>query len=653
MSSANAGVSLSANRIARLKRFDMDWLAGLSKLNVAQLSPEAKTDLATLRSTIESDLKQLDLDTNARAQLLNVLPFATQIVDLNEARIRMEDVDAERAAGTVTGITKKIGQVRARLEAGLAAVASPDAMCVGKDAALRGADAADQLRTSLATWFNFYNGYDPLFTWWMGMPYKKVNSAMQDYATFLREKAAVADCQPSPAAVASEPIAAAPPPKLNEVPDFLEILSLPQDEMTGVFQRFRGGSGGGRGGGSGEMHDAKYYEAWLAALKTLDFDRLSRNAQIDYLYIRSRCETLIARSTEKPQQNIPRKTDNSGITGPARGRLGLIQDLQDEMIPYTPEELIAIAEKEFAWCEAERKKASQQMGFGDDWRKALEKVKQTHVPPGRQPGVIRELLFEAIDYLRAKDLITIPTVASESLHMIMMTPERQLVNPFFTGGSEISVSYPTDTMEYESRLQSMRGNSTPLSHATAFHEMIPGHNFVGFMGARFADYRPRLSGTSFYGEGWPLYWELTMYDLGFHDTPEEKIGALFWHMHRCARIIFSLKFHLGEWSPQECIDYLVEHVGFERDGAAGEVRRSFQGGYGPLYQASYLLGGLQLRALRKELVDTRLMTNKQFHDEILRQGSMPIAMLRLAIGKQKLTPDMSLQWRFSGEILGK
>ena len=47
---------------------------------------------------------------------------------------------------------------------------------------------------------------------------------------------------------------------------------------------------------------------------------------------------------------------------------------------------------------------------------------------------MRDLMFEAIDYLRAKDLLTVPAVAAESLHMIMMTPERQLVNPFFTGG---------------------------------------------------------------------------------------------------------------------------------------------------------------------------------------------------------------------------
>ncbi len=62
-----------------------------------------------------------------------------------------------------------------------------------------------------------------------------------------------------------------------------------------------------------------------------------------------------------------------------------------------------------------------------------------------------------------------------------------------------------------------------------------------------------------------------------------------------------MNFHLGVWSPQECIDFLVDRVGHERDNATAEVRRSFQQA-APLYQAAYLLGGLQIRSLRKELV---------------------------------------------------
>jgi uncharacterized protein (DUF885 family) len=124
-------------------------------------------------------------------------------------------------------------------------------------------------------------------------------------------------------------------------------------------------------------------------------------------------------------------------------------------------------------------------------------------------------------------------------------------------------------------------------------------------------------------------------------------------MHRCARSIFSLRFHMGDWSPQECVDFLVERVGFERDNATAEVRRSFQGDYPPLYQAAYLLGGLQLWGLRKEVVGAGAMPQRAFHDEVVRQGSMPAALLRLVFSRQKLTRDMSIDWTFYGDAPGR
>ena len=384
-------------------------------------------------------------------------------------------------------------------------------------------------------------------------------------------------------------------------------------------------------------------------MKTLDFASLSRNAQLDYLFIRRASQLQIERAGAPLPANPPRKTDQSGIPGPARGREGLSRDLGDEIIPYTPEELLVLAEREFAWVEGEMIKASRALGFGNDWKRAVEHVKGMHPPPGGQPAAVRDLMHEAVGYLRANNLLTVPQVGAESMHMVMLTPAQQLINPFFRGGPRISVSYPTTTMTHEQRVQSMRGNNTPFSHATAHHEMIPGHYLDDFTRARFATYRAELAPrTPFFREGWALYWELILYDRGFHDTPEERIGAMFWLMHRCARIVFSLKFHLGEWSPQEAIDYLVDRVGHERENATAEVRRSFEGTYPPLYQAAYLLGGLQLRSLHRELVASGKISARAFHDELLRQNSMPIALLRLAVNGQPLTPEMPLDWRFYG-----
>jgi uncharacterized protein (DUF885 family) len=195
--------------------------------------------------------------------------------------------------------------------------------------------------------------------------------------------------------------------------------------------------------------------------------------------------------------------------------------------------------------------------------------------------------------------------------MEMMTPERQLVAPFFLGGEVIQVSFPTNTMSHEAKLMSMRGNNIHFSRATVHHELIPGHHLQGFMTQRYRPYRGVFS-TPFWGEGWALYWELLLWDRNFAKTPENKVGMLFWRMHRCARIIFSLSFHLGQMTPEQCVDLLVNQVGHERDNATAEVRRSFGGQYGPLYQAAYLLGGMQFYALQKELVGGKKMTNRAF-----------------------------------------
>lgn len=348
-----------------------------------------------------------------------------------------------------------------------------------------------------------------------------------------------------------------------------------------------------------------------------------------------------------PRAATARTGDFSDIIGDPIGREGLMTELRSEMIPYTPEELIAIADKELDWCERELKKASREMGFGEDWRKALEAVKNKYVEPGKQTEVIKDLALEAIEYMEKNDLVTVPPLARESWRMEMMSPERQLVNPFFTGGEVISVSYPTSGMSHEAKLMSMRGNNPHFSRATVQHELIPGHHLQGYMTARYKTYRS-LFNTPFWGEGWALYWELLLWDRGFAKTPEDRIGMLFWRSHRCARIIFSLSFHLEKMTPQQCIDLLVDRVGHEPENAAGEVRRSFAGSYSPLYQAGYLLGGMQLHALHKELVDSGKMTNRAFHDEILKGNRMPIEMVRALLTKQKLTRDFQSSWKFYG-----
>lgn len=336
------------------------------------------------------------------------------------------------------------------------------------------------------------------------------------------------------------------------------------------------------------------------------------------------------------------------IVGDPIGADGLEVDLSHEMIPYTPTQLIAVAEREFAWCESEWRKVARELGYGDDWRKALEKMKEDYVAPGEQPELIAKLAYEAVDFVSKRDLITVPPHMVDDWFMVMMSPERQKVSPFFLGGDRIMVSFPTDTMDHKEKLDSLRANNVHLCRATVFHELIPGHHMQTWYQRRYNPHR-ELFETPFWIEGWALWWELHLWDLGFHEKPLDRAGALFWRTHRCARIIFSLNFHLGKWTPQQCIDFLVDRVGHDRHTATGEVRRSFNGDYSPLYQVGYMMGAIQFRALYADLVKSGKMTEKEFHDSIMRGNSMPVELVRARLTGTKLPRDWKPAWKFVGE----
>jgi uncharacterized protein (DUF885 family) len=509
----------------RKNELDKSYLAKLAGLDFNAMSVYGKVDYILLKRNIQDHGLTLAQEEKEYNQLVKYFPFAEKLYELEKKRRRGTTVDGQQVAGTLNEVLKE-AQAAAEMARKLESLDMP--------LALRGEEALLGLKARLKSTYDFYSGYDPLFSWWVPRPYAVLDSTLLAYSKLMRSKGKLTTTQ---------------------------------------------------------------------------------------------------------------KEDKSGIKGKPIGREELLRQLQVEMISYTPEELIKLANQEFAWCDQELLKASQEMGFGKDWRSAQEKVKNSYVPAGTQPELIMKLYNDARDFILKNDLIEYPELADEAWGMQMMTPERQLVNPFFLGGRDIIISYPTQTMEHDDKLMSMRGNNPYFSRATVQHELVPGHHLQYYMSSRYKPYRADFR-TPFWTEGWALYWELLLYDKGFAKTPEERIGMLFWRMHRCARILFSLNYHLGQWTPQECIDFLVERVGHERANAEGEVRRSFEGNYGPLYQVAYLIGGLQIMSLKKELVDSGKMTYRQFHDRIMKENNMPIEMVRATLTNQPLTPNYTTRWKF-------
>ncbi|MEA5138297.1 DUF885 family protein [Arcicella rigui] len=514
----------SPERRERFKTLAQSYLSQLQSIDFNSLDAGGRVDYLLIKRDFEDILYQSQQEATAFNQLATWFPFAAVLYDAKKARRRGLMPDSPKLANDLNQCVKEINVLQQKLK---------ENTSLTKDLANRGNRIALGLKSALNAVYSFYNGYDPLFTWWIAKPYEDLDNALKNYAAA-----------------------------------FQQVVTV--------------------------------------------------NTQL--------------------------KKDASGIVGNPIGETELIRKLKLEMIPYTPEELVEIANKEFAWCDAEMLKASREMGFGDNWKAALEKVKQTAVPPGQQPAAMVKLYDESIAFLKEKNLLTIPPLAEETWRLSMMSPERQLVNPFFLGGEEFIVSYPTNTMTHDQKMMSMRGNNPHFSRATVHHELIAGHGLQEFMMSRYKTHRQFW--TPFWIEGWALYWEMLLYDLKFPRSAEDRVGMLFWRMHRCARIIFSLNYHTGKWSPQECIDFLVNRVGHEKANAEGEVRRSFEGGYDPLYQIAYMIGGLQIRALKDELVGSKKMTYQEFHDKFIQENAMPIEMMRAILTKTSLPKDYQSSWRF-------
>ena len=374
--------------------FTAGWLYKLEKIDFDRLSQAGRVDYLLFKNYLAHQMRQLDLLSKERSLAASLLPFAQKIIDLDQSRREVKSMEWSKVAGSLTGLAKEIGEMRRTLERD---PATKDK--VKREAANRALASLEDLRNTIRGWYNFYDGYDPNFTWWIQEPYKGVDEGLQSYADYLRQKMGAV--------------------------------------TTGLSGGFGPGSGRRRGGGAGP-------------------GAVGAGPQES------------AGATARPAAPGLNRERGGPIVGNPIRREALLSELKYEMISYSPEELIELAQTELAWCENEMKLAARAMGHGDDWRAALEHVKTMYVEPGKQPALIHDLAIEAIEYLDKHDLVTVPELCRDSWRMAMMSPEQQLVNPFFTGGEVISVSYPTNSMPQEAKLMSMRGNNIHFSRRPSF-----------------------------------------------------------------------------------------------------------------------------------------------------------------------------------------
>jgi prolyl oligopeptidase len=157
------------------------------------------------------------------------------------------------------------------------------------------------------------------------------------------------------------------------------------------------------------------------------------------------------------------------------------------------------------------------------------------------------------------------------------------------------------------------------------HEAVPGHIFQGSL-ARSMKGLPefrKFYGNSAYAEGWALYAESLGSQLGVFKDPYNRFGQLASERFRAARLVIDTGIHSMGWTREQAQEYLKSHAPTQ---ALPEVDRYISW---PAQALSYKMGQLKIVELRKEAAQKLgpKFDIRDFHDALLRDGSLPLELL--------------------------
>jgi len=164
--------------------------------------------------------------------------------------------------------------------------------------------------------------------------------------------------------------------------------------------------------------------------------------------------------------------------------------------------------------------------------------------------------------------------------------------------------------------------------ALTLHEAVPGHHLQGALALEMdegPEFRRDLYFSAF-GEGWALYTERLGVEMGIYRTPYEHFGRLSYEMWRACRLVVDTGMHAKGWTRDEAIRFMTRNTGLSEGNIRAEIDRYISW---PGQALAYKLGELEIRELRSR-AETALgdaFDLREFHDAVLANGALPLAML--------------------------
>lgn len=160
------------------------------------------------------------------------------------------------------------------------------------------------------------------------------------------------------------------------------------------------------------------------------------------------------------------------------------------------------------------------------------------------------------------------------------------------------------------------------------HEAVPGHHLQNAIASELKNL-PRFRTTyyiSAFGEGWGLYSEYLGEEMGMYTTPYELFGRYTYEMWRACRLVVDTGIHYKGWSRQQALDFMGNNTALSIHEVTTEIDRYI--GW-PGQALSYKIGEIKIKALRQKSEEALKdkFDIREFHNVILKNGSIPLAVL--------------------------
>ena len=317
---------------------------------------------------------------------------------------------------------------------------------------------------------------------------------------------------------------------------------------------------------------------------------------------------------------------------------GLLRD--KELLLYDAASLKAWGQELYAETAAKLSDAARALGDAD-WRESVERLRQDHPTEDDLVATYRREMERSREAARVAGLASFPP--GESLTVEEMPDFARPTLPYAAyvqpGPFERSrrgrfwVTLPAAGEPDTVKQERLSGHPRKGIAVIACHEGYPGHHLQLATAADHPSIVRKALRSNVFIEGWGLYVEELMTELGYLDDPETRLLRFKDLLWRAARVSVDVGLSTGELGFEQAVNFMMEGPKLERPAAVGECRRYT---LNPLQPSSYALGRAEILKLRQR-AQRKGLGMRQFHDALLGCASIPpaLAEAELDLGDQR------------------